>query len=80
MLKRLRGELMSNYPYRILLAIDQLFNAILGGDEDETISSRMGKHVVKKDSRLCKFICSLLNKIDPNHCSDAIEKDEGLPM
>ena len=72
--------MVDRYLYRVLLAIDQLDNAILGGDEDETISSRMGKHIVKKDSHLCKFICKILNKIDPNHCIDAIEKDEGLPM
>lgn len=31
---------MSRYLWRILLALDQLGNALLNGDEDETISSR----------------------------------------
>lgn len=73
--------IMKKYIYNILIGIDQLANAILGGDPDETISSRMGKHLVKKQNCLiCKFLCGLLNLIDPNHCIDAIEKDEGMPM
>lgn len=71
---------MKTYLYNILIAIDQLCNAILGGYPDETMSSRMGKHVAKGDSRFCHLICKLLNIIDKNHCIDAIEKDEGLPM
>lgn len=71
---------MKKYIWNLLIAIDQLVNTILGGDPDETMSSRMGKHLVKKDSFLCKIICKLLNLIDKNHCVDAIEKDEGLPM
>lgn len=73
-------SIVKRYIWNLLISIDQLCNTILGGDPDETMSSRMGKHVVKRDNRLCKFICRLLNKIDPNHCVDSIEKDEGLPM
>ena len=71
---------MKRYLINLVISIDQLVNTILGGYPDETMSSRMGKHLVKKDCRLCKFICRLLNKIDPNHCIDSIEKDEGLSM
>jgi len=71
---------MKEYLYNIFIGIDQLCNAILGGYPDETMSSRMGKRVAKGESWLCHFICKLLNKIDKNHCIDAIEKDEGLPM
>jgi len=71
---------MKKYFWNLLISLDQLINTILGGDPDETISSRMGKRIVKRDSRICKIICMVLNKIDPNHCIDAIEKDEGLPM
>ena len=55
----------------ILIAIDQLFNTIAGGDPDETISSRVGKY--HKGSLLYK----LLNFIEKNHCENSIEKDEG---
>lgn len=62
----------------MLISIDQLFNTLLGGDPDETISSRMGKHLAKHDKcPVCNFLCKLLNKIQPNHCIRAIENDEG---
>lgn len=68
----------NQYVKNNFIAIDQRANALLFGDEDETISSRMGKHLVKKkDCFICKFICGLLNKIDPQHCYDAIEYDRG---
>lgn len=69
---------MKKYLYNILIGIDQLVNAILGGDPDETISSRIGKHLIKHpDCPICNYLCKLLNLIDPNHCQDAIEHDEG---
>jgi hypothetical protein len=68
------------YIYNILIAIDQLFNTVLGGFPDETISSRMGKRLVKRDCALCNFICGLLNLIDKNHCVKSIEADEGKTM
>jgi hypothetical protein len=43
---------MVKKPYwkRVLISIDQLVNVVLlNGDEDETISSRMGKHLAKHD-------------------------------
>lgn len=65
------------YFWNVMLGIDQLANAIIGGDPDETISSRMGKNIREGKCKLCKVICYFLNKIDPNHCRDAIESDEG---
>jgi hypothetical protein len=44
------------YFIRILIAIDQLANTIAGGDPDETISSRLGKHVKKNDSWFAKAV------------------------
>ena len=68
-----------NYFVRIMLSIDQFFNTITGGSEDETISSRMGKALEnKKDCWFCVVTCKMLHWIDPNHCKDAIEEDEGL--
>lgn len=72
---------MMRYFWNVLIAIDQLCNAVLlGGDPDETISSRMGKHVAKHDCPFCNFLCGLLNLIQKDHCVKSIEKDEGLPM
>jgi len=66
------------YFWRVLLAIDQLGNTLIGGSEDETISSRMGKAVEgRKNCKICYLLCWVLNWIDPNHCQKAIERDEG---
>lgn len=74
---------LKNYFWNNLIAIDQLVNTVFAGDPDETISSRIGKILrdKRKDNRfiyyLSKIICYFLNKIDPGHCKDAIEEDEG---
>ncbi len=69
---------VARYFWNLLISVDQLFNTILGGYPDETMSSRMGKRLVKKkDCALCAFLCRLLNYLDENHCVDAIEWDEG---
>jgi hypothetical protein len=68
------------YIWNLLISIDQLFNAIFGGDPDETISSRMGKRLSKHDCPFCNLICKLLNLVDRNHCVKSIEKDEGIKM
>ena len=64
------------YAARVFVAIDQLLNALLNGDEDETLSSRLGK-----DARRGRYVgcvlCKLLDLIDKNHCEKAIERDEG---
>lgn len=68
---------MKRYIWGVLISLDQLGNALLGGDPDETISSRMGKLVAKRKCKLCKLLCWALDKIDPNHCVKTIEPDEG---
>jgi hypothetical protein len=75
--------LIGKWFVNILIGIDQLGNAVLGGDPDETISSRLGKLKVKHGGKipwtrpLSRVIDWGLDKIDPNHSIDAIEKDEG---
>ena len=59
----------------VLLGIDQLANTIAGGDPDETISSRAGKK--EGHHWLATALCWMLDKVDNNHCRDAIEHDEG---
>jgi hypothetical protein len=71
---------MKQYLWNLLISIDQLFNTLLGGFPDETMSSRMGKHLSKKDCPVCNFFCGLLNFIQKDHCIKNIERDEGLPM
>jgi hypothetical protein len=67
---------MKRYMWNILISVDQLANTFLGGDPDETISSRMGKRARKGD-KLGKFICKILNTFDKGHCEKSIEEDEG---
>jgi len=71
------------YFFNVALSWDQLLNAHAGGDEDETISSRLGK--IQRDNGgvvpwyrpLAKFLVWGLDKIDEGHCLEAIEDDEG---
>jgi hypothetical protein len=73
---------MKKYLLNVLIGIDQLVNAALGGDPDLTISDRIGRvkvlHGGKIPKRyfLMRTIAWGLNKIDPNHCIDSIEHDE----
>jgi len=75
------------YVARSLIGIDQLANAVLGpvlnkvfgvdgfGYPDETITSVLGKYQTR--CTLCKWTCAFLDKLDPGHCLDGIERDEG---
>lgn len=68
------------WALRVLLAFDQLGNVLLlRGHEDETISSNCGKRVRAGTAGVfCRWLCRLLDVVDPGHCQDAIEEDEGL--
>lgn len=66
---------MKDYFLRILISIDQLANTILGGNEDETISSRAAKAKLQGKRWGC-VLCKLLDKFDKNHCDKSIELDE----
>jgi len=67
----------------ILIGLDQLGNALAGGDPDETISSRLGKlkrrhgGTIPWRRPISRVIDWGLGKIDPGHSTDAIEEDEG---
>ena len=63
------------YIGNMLIAMDQFFNALLGGDPDETISSRAGKSQGK--SKIADILCWFLNKLDTGHCKNSVEEDEG---
>lgn len=61
----------------MLVAIDQLINTIIGGDPDETISSRAGKYVRRGRGWFPCQLCKLLNLFEKDHCIRSIEEDEG---
>jgi hypothetical protein len=70
-------EKLSRYVWNLLITVDQLLNTILGGDPDETMSSRMGKDIREGRCKICKGICYLLNFFEKDHCKVSIEEDEG---
>jgi hypothetical protein len=78
--------LVKKYILNVLVAIDQLASAIVGGDPDETISSRLGKASRGDYGRFqAYFWLPLMWLVDlvflpfdgPNHCVRRIEEDEG---
>lgn len=84
-----RQKRKRSWPMSILLGLDQFVGTIIGPvlfyevhNEDETISSRLGKLKVAHHGRipwtypLAKVIDHGLELIDPGHSIDAIEEDE----
>lgn len=62
--------------WRLAVSYDQLANTAFGGHEDETISSRAYKAATRGRRWGC-ILCRLLDKIQPNHCRQSVEPDEG---
>jgi hypothetical protein len=60
--------------WRLAVSADQLANSAFNGNEDETISSRAGRHSQNNTDRECwaVWLCWLLDKIDPKHCEKNI--------
>lgn len=79
---------MKKWFWGTLVSFDQFLNAALGpllnrlfkvdgfGDPDETLSSVFGKN--EATCKGCYWVCRMLHRIDPDHCKNSIEKDEGL--
>ncbi|MFC1022261.1 DNA helicase UvrD [Pasteurella multocida] len=65
--------------YHVLVAIDQLLNAISGGAADETFSSRCyrGAVLTKQPKKRWRFWFHLVNTLffDKNHCKTAFESE-----
>ena len=74
---------LGRWVMNVLISLDQFGNSILGGDPDETISSRLGRVKRKWDGKIpwgrpmARITDWLLDKIDKNHSIDSIEEDEG---
>jgi hypothetical protein len=71
--------MVKKYIWNVLIAIDQLANTLLFfGDPQETISSRLGKHLANHDKcPVCNLLCKFLNLFQKDHCIKAIEPDQG---
>ncbi|MDR3474492.1 MAG: hypothetical protein P4M09_22815 [Devosia sp.] len=65
---------MPKYLLNVLIALDQLLNALTGGDPDETISSRCAK---RRTQPGWNILAAILEWIDPGHLDRVLEPDEG---
>ena len=62
---------MWNYIKNILIALDQLINAILRGEPDETLSSRAYRLDIDRDRAWPRRIIDTLLFFDHDHCKGA---------
>jgi len=73
------------YFHNLFLAVDQLANTIIGGDPDETFSSRIGKCQRGDHGRRVQLaaipLAFIINVVfwwqGWGHCRNCIEDDEG---
>lgn len=61
------------YGKDLLRAMDKLGAALLGWGGRYTVSAECGSR--RADCRLCRFVCRLLNVIDPGHCVGAAKRE-----
>jgi hypothetical protein len=61
---------LRRYTYGLLIALDQLVNALLGGYPDETVSLR-AERARRGEKRWGCALCRVLDWIDPEHCKRA---------
>jgi len=61
------------YAKKLLKLLDKVMAALLGWSGEYTVSAECGK----SNCFLCKWLCTLLNTIDPGHCEGAAKR-EGL--
>ena len=70
---------LKRYGYHVVIAIDQLFNAIIGGAADETLSSRTyrGAVLAEQPKKRWRVLYRLINDLffDHNHCKTAYESE-----
>lgn len=59
------------YGRNVLLSMDRVMAAVMGWSGQYTVSAQCGK----SECLLCKVVCWLLNRIDPNHCADAASNE-----
>ena len=70
---------LKRYGYHVIIALDQLFNALTGGAADETLSSRTYRSAILADKpkkRWC-VLYRLINGLffDANHCKASYESE-----
>lgn len=67
-----------SYGYRVLVSLNQTLNSLVGGEPDETLSSRWGRH---RKHGFSRFACWVLDKLQPCHCAESVERaPDGSPL
>lgn len=71
---------LKQWGYHVVIALDQLFNALTGGGADETLSSRTYRRAVLTQSKPKKrwlVLYRLINGLfrDKTHCQTAYESE-----
>lgn len=70
---------LKRYFYNVVIAIDQLFNALTGGAADETISSRTYRRAVLNPTpkKRWRVLYKMINGLffDRRHCKTAYESE-----
>lgn len=70
---------LKSWSYHVLIAIDQLFNALTGGAADETFSSRCYRSAVlaKQPKLKWRIAYKVVNALffDTTHCKTAYESE-----
>jgi len=70
-----KRDIIGKYVWNIAIAIDQLANAMLGGDPDETLCSHAAKRM--HDSRFWGAFAAVMEWLDPGHMARSNEHDRG---
>ena len=75
-----RKNKLKQWGYHVVIAIDQLFNALTGGGADETLSSRTYRRVVLTQSKPKKrwlVLYRVINGLfrDKTHCKTAYQSE-----
>jgi hypothetical protein len=67
---------VSQYAYNVLLSLDMLASAVLGGIPGETLSGRAGTAYAQGKLR-GKIFAPIINWLarNPNHCAEAVQGD-----
>lgn len=66
---------MANYVTQVLIAVDQLANALLAGWADETLSSRSYRQNHKKRWAVMEKIINIIFFFQSDHCRKAYEAE-----
>ena len=70
---------LKSWGYHVLIAIDQLFNALIGGAADETLSSRTYRGAVLSPTprKRWRILYRVINAVffDKKHCETAYESE-----